>query len=669
MSAVLLVIKDKKQIAKVAVTSSTFIIGRAPQCDLPIDEPLASRQHVEILRDGEQFFVRDRESRNGTLLNGQRLTERRELNDGDEIAIGAMRLKFVWERGGGGEEADEDATRAASPVDLKKLAPSQKVVQKKQTDLEVKLRVLEGPLKGEVFHNWESPLTIGRSPDNNVPLMADDSSVSGRHARIVSEGDRYFIEDLGSTNGTFLNTSKVRQGEREPLSNGDKIRVGAAKDGAVLVFEMVDLRKRRKTTRIALISAGAIVVIAVLVKVLQPADVAGQNVEKARQFAAAGNLAKAREAYETALRIDPARAEAKRGLAQVKAALDAREWLGQAEASAVAENYDKAKELVYRVLRDFPKDSRALELETVIKSIENARIAFAARNWSDAVRLLEKAREAYPKSELISVRLAQAQKESVAQQSLAKAKDALQHQQYEMAQGLLVGIVTNSVYYTEAREYLDKIDQERRTADGLAKIQASYREGKLTEALTTLADIEKGSGATANPVLVELRDRVRKMATLTDPLTAAEGMKLEDGVETLLQGRKACDEVLALEQDPLNTIRRRAVEASNHLTQWLQTSAQTYTIQAQDLLKSGNRKEAMRLLLLAVKADSSNTAASQAMNDLRKIIVLECKSLYQKGIVHEELGQADLAREMFKKVLEIGSPGEEYFEKATRKLK
>jgi tetratricopeptide (TPR) repeat protein len=322
------------------------------------------------------------------------------------------------------------------------------------------------------------------------------------------------------------------------------------------------------------------------------------------------------------------------------------------------------------VLRDFPKDSRALELETVIKSIESAKIAFAARNWSDAVRLLEKAREAYPKSDLISVRLAQAQKEGVAQQSLAKAKDAIQHKQYDMAQGLLVGIVTNSVYYTEAREWLDKIDLEQRTAGAVTKLQASYREGNLTEALTTLAEIEKGSGgATAFPILAEWRDRLRKMEALTGPLASAEGLKQEDSVEALLQGRKTSDEVLGLEQDPLNTIRRRAAEVSTRLTQWLQSTAQAYTAQAADLLKSGNRKEAVRLLTLAVKADGNNKDASAAMSDLRKQIVLECKSLYQKGIVHEELGQADLAREAFKKVLDIGLPGEEYFEKATRKLK
>jgi len=59
MSAVLLVIKDKKQVAKVAVSTTPFILGRAPHCNLVLDEPLASRQHAEILQESGRFFLRD----------------------------------------------------------------------------------------------------------------------------------------------------------------------------------------------------------------------------------------------------------------------------------------------------------------------------------------------------------------------------------------------------------------------------------------------------------------------------------------------------------------------------------------------------------------------------------------------------------------------------------
>src|SRR5438552_2043825 len=63
--------------------------------------------------------------------------------------------------------------------------------------------------------------TIGRKPDND--LVIDNPVVSGHHALIVSEEGVFFIEDLGSTNGTFVNDAKI---QKEKLKNSDCIIVG-----------------------------------------------------------------------------------------------------------------------------------------------------------------------------------------------------------------------------------------------------------------------------------------------------------------------------------------------------------------------------------------------------------------------------------------------------------
>lgn len=68
--------------------------------------------------------------------------------------------------------------------------------------------------------------TIGRSPDNDIPIP--DPEVSRRHAQIVQRGSGYAIVDLGSTNGTFVND--VRVTELTPLQHGDLIRLGDAID-------------------------------------------------------------------------------------------------------------------------------------------------------------------------------------------------------------------------------------------------------------------------------------------------------------------------------------------------------------------------------------------------------------------------------------------------------
>lgn len=71
-------------------------------------------------------------------------------------------------------------------------------------------------------------VTIGRKMDNDVVI--DNLAVSGHHARVVEENGTYFVEDTGSTNGTFLNETKI---EKRRLQPGDQIRVGKH----VLIYE------------------------------------------------------------------------------------------------------------------------------------------------------------------------------------------------------------------------------------------------------------------------------------------------------------------------------------------------------------------------------------------------------------------------------------------------
>ena len=65
-------------------------------------------------------------------------------------------------------------------------------------------------------------LSIGRSTDADVRI--EDRYASGIHARIYSRGSSYFVEDMNSTNGTFLNGEQL-DGER-PLSDLDELRIG-----------------------------------------------------------------------------------------------------------------------------------------------------------------------------------------------------------------------------------------------------------------------------------------------------------------------------------------------------------------------------------------------------------------------------------------------------------
>jgi pSer/pThr/pTyr-binding forkhead associated (FHA) protein len=82
--------------------------------------------------------------------------------------------------------------------------------------------IVEGGNKGEVISLDKAPLLIGRG--NDAAIRLDDDYVSTRHARIGSSGDQWYVEDLGSTNGTYVGSSRISQ--PTAISLGTQIRIG-----------------------------------------------------------------------------------------------------------------------------------------------------------------------------------------------------------------------------------------------------------------------------------------------------------------------------------------------------------------------------------------------------------------------------------------------------------
>ena len=77
----------------IRVSSEHFIIGRGPHCDLVIDSPRVSREHVALTRSGILYFIEDLNSSNGTWFGEERVTKR-ELESGDVITLGNEPMTF-----------------------------------------------------------------------------------------------------------------------------------------------------------------------------------------------------------------------------------------------------------------------------------------------------------------------------------------------------------------------------------------------------------------------------------------------------------------------------------------------------------------------------------------------------------------------------------------------
>ncbi|HET9114628.1 MAG TPA: FHA domain-containing protein [Gaiellaceae bacterium] len=77
--------------------------------------------------------------------------------------------------------------------------------------------------EGDEFPVNSAPVTVGRGGQNDLVLTGDDFA-SARHARIEARGDALWVQDLESTNGTYVNGSRVTGAQR--LDPGDVLRVG-----------------------------------------------------------------------------------------------------------------------------------------------------------------------------------------------------------------------------------------------------------------------------------------------------------------------------------------------------------------------------------------------------------------------------------------------------------
>ena len=88
-----------------------------------------------------------------------------------------------------------------------------------------RLTVLRSPAlaAGEEFDLDSAPLTFGRSGDNDVALPGDEYA-SSAHARLEPRRDGVWVEDIGSTNGTFVNGERIDRPRR--LRAGDVVRIG-----------------------------------------------------------------------------------------------------------------------------------------------------------------------------------------------------------------------------------------------------------------------------------------------------------------------------------------------------------------------------------------------------------------------------------------------------------
>jgi len=92
MDVILKVLDGAKIGAKIAVKKDRFLIGRSSKCHLCAGSTAVSRKHCAISRNGTKVLIEDLGSRNGTLVNDEKIAGEVELSSGDEVTVGPLRF-------------------------------------------------------------------------------------------------------------------------------------------------------------------------------------------------------------------------------------------------------------------------------------------------------------------------------------------------------------------------------------------------------------------------------------------------------------------------------------------------------------------------------------------------------------------------------------------------
>lgn len=227
-------------------------IGRKEGNTIRLTERNISRRHVQLVRVGGIYKLRDLDSYNGVLVNGRKVEGESTITSGDQIQLGDYTILVEEEASArplpapsAGSSIALSTSMAASaaamttapmgapvsvrpapmaaPVSVRPAqAPEPVAIASRRPTVPARLVMLTPPASGAEFVlPTDVSARLGRSDEVDCPI--NHRSVSREHAEIRPEGETFVIEDLGSANGVTINGRTTKRAE---LRSGDIIELG-----------------------------------------------------------------------------------------------------------------------------------------------------------------------------------------------------------------------------------------------------------------------------------------------------------------------------------------------------------------------------------------------------------------------------------------------------------
>lgn len=310
--------RDGREVGRFELVAGELTIGRDADRQLVLPSASVSRRHARLYLEGGQPCIVDEGSANGVIVDGVRITQPTYVTAGTRIDVAEFQLAI-------------EPLGAAETMQPQRIAPRPTPVPGTVPSMQPAMRLVAegGPYDGRVFEITAAELSVGRAVDNDIVL--DDPSLSRKHAKLYRRGPAELeVEDLGSSNGTFVNQRKVGRGAVHP---GDSVRfgeLGFRVEGDTQHGTSAVVAELPRTQFFALAAGAAVTLILLILMIVflvrKPTPVqapgkdaiarisrqADSHVRLGRQQIGDRKYAEAKVELDQALELDPANVEARR---------------------------------------------------------------------------------------------------------------------------------------------------------------------------------------------------------------------------------------------------------------------------------------------------------------------------------------------------------------------
>lgn len=200
-------------------------IGRHPSCEIPLEDPHATVRHARVVTVEGELLIEDLGSTNGTrIVGGRKLGkgERTALHPGLAFLVGQTRIEVREPFRSGMAPTLELGDDMKSTLVLDECADAR---TSSPPPGGARL-IVAAPIPAHVVELDEKEFIVGRSRRRKADILLEHEGVSGLHARLVLTEGAWWVEDLGSTNGTFVDDARAPANERTRLTKTCRVRFG-----------------------------------------------------------------------------------------------------------------------------------------------------------------------------------------------------------------------------------------------------------------------------------------------------------------------------------------------------------------------------------------------------------------------------------------------------------